>query len=282
MQLILEEPYITKEYLLERNTQETYLQYYLGLPVKKGLFKSPLREDKNATCSFYKSKSGDIIFKDFSGAFSGNFIDVVKEKYSVNFQKALKIIAVDFGYITSKTIKPNSKPIEVSQAKFESNNSAKIQVEIKPFLQEELDYWMQFGITEETLKKFKVFSCETVFLNDRIFCTSAKYTFGYYRGKDSDGLELWRIYFPKSNRIRFLSNWKSVLLQGVPQLPQTGDLLIVTKSMKDLMCLYELGYTAVAPCSENLFVTESQYKKLKDRFKNIILFYDNDLPGIST
>lgn len=61
--MVLEyEPKITKKYLLERQTQETYLEYYLGIPVKKGLFKSPLRNDNSPTCSFYRNASGDIIF----------------------------------------------------------------------------------------------------------------------------------------------------------------------------------------------------------------------------
>ena len=61
---------------------------------------------------------------------------------------------------------------------------------------------------------------------------------------------------------------------------QKGDLLVVTKSMKDVMCLYSLGITAIAPNSENLFLTESQFEKLSKRFKKIVVFYDNDLPGI--
>lgn len=46
------------------------------------------------------------------------------------------------------------------------------------------------------------------------------------------------------------------------------------------MTLYSLGITAIAPNSENLFITEAQYAKLKTKFKYIVLFYDNDLPGI--
>ena len=46
------------------------------------------------------------------------------------------------------------------------------------------------------------------------------------------------------------------------------------------MTLYGLGITAIAPNSENLFITEAQYEKLKTKFKHIVLFYDNDLPGI--
>ena len=39
------------------------------------------------------------------------------------------------------------------------------------------------------------------------------------------------------------------------------------------MCIrdrYSLGITAIAPNSENLFLTESQFSKLKSRFKRII------------
>ena len=52
------------------------------------------------------------------------------------------------------------------------------------------------------------------------------------------------------------------MLQGAHQLPAEGELLVVTKSMKDVMCLYSLGITAIAPNSENLFLTESQFEKL--------------------
>lgn len=46
------------------------------------------------------------------------------------------------------------------------------------------------------------------------------------------------------------------------------------------MLLYEFGITAIAPNSENLFVTDKQFAKLKSKFSKIVLFYDNDLPGI--
>ena len=58
-----------------------------------------------------------------------------------------------------------------------------------------------------------------------------------------------------------------------------GDFIVVTKSMKDVMELYEFGIPAIAPCSENLFVTDSQYNRLKEKFKHIICFYDNDWAG---
>lgn len=278
------EPNITKDYLLERASQETYLEYYLGIPVKKGLYKSPLRQDNSPTCAFYRNKSGDIIFKDFSGHFSGNFINVVMFKYSCSYYVALRIIANDFGYIKHSKLKKNENVPIISNNKFEDTSEANIQIEAKEFSKDELDWWEQYGITEKILKKFRVFSCKTVFLNGRIFTKSNSNhpIFGYYRGKNDNKTELWRIYLPKhrSREPRFLSNWKSTLIQGAKQLPKEGDLLVITKSMKDVMCLYSLGISAIAPNSENLFLTDKQFEKLSKKFNKLVLFYDNDLAGI--
>ena len=46
------------------------------------------------------------------------------------------------------------------------------------------------------------------------------------------------------------------------------------------MSLYEFGITAIAPNSENIFLTECQFAKLKSKFKEIYLLYDRDLPGV--
>lgn len=70
------------------------------------------------------------------------------------------------------------------------------------------------------------------------------------------------------------------MIQGSKQLPKDGDFIVVTKSLKDVMALYEFGITAIAPNSENLFLTEAQYIKLQNRFKDIYLLYDRDLPGV--
>lgn len=60
-----------------------------------------------------------------------------------------------------------------------------------------------------------------------------------------------------------------------------GDYVVVTKALKDVMCLYEFGIPAIAPCSENLFLTEAQYNKLKSKFKRVYLLYDLDHAGIA-
>lgn len=275
------EPKITKSYLLSQYSEETYMEYYLGIKVSKGLFCSPLRRDNTPTCSFYKNKSGELIFKDFNGSFYGNFISVVMEKYHVSYYKALQIIAEDFNLSKRHTDKVAVNPIKPSTTVFKDTGPADVRVEIKDFTQKELNWWNSYGITLDILKKFNVYSCKNIFLNGELFKTIYKdnFMFGYYGGK-KDNLELWRIYFPKQSNYRFLTNWPAKKIQGLKQLKKDGDICVITKSMKDTMCLYSLGISAIAPNSENLFIADTILERLKSKFKYIIVLYDNDLPGI--
>lgn len=272
------QPQITKSFLLSKHSEETYMTYYLDLPIKKGLFKNPLRKDVKVTCSFYKNKSNELIFHDFATGQHLNFISVVMAKYNVNYYMAMHIIAEDFGFIKTKT---NKKPIKIKECSeiFKNEGPAKIQVEIKEFTKLELNWWNNYGITLDILNKFHIYSCKNIFLNGNLFTTGNKLTFGYYGGK-LDGLELWRIYYSQRKEYRFLTNWPSKKIQGFNQIPKEGKLLIITKSMKDVMCLYSLGISAIAPNSENLFISENVLSNLKQRFQYIVVLYDNDLPGI--
>ena len=273
------EPKITKEFLLSKNTEETYMSYYLGVPIKKGLFRSPLRRDNHNTCSFFRGSSGNLYFKDFATGQCLTFEGVVMEKYGCTYHNALKIIATDFGYIQNAS-KPEVREIKV-QPKFESEKETFIQVEIKDFSESELKWWNSFGISEQTLKKYKIYSIKTVFLNGSIYSKSTQHSpiYGYYIGK-KENIEQWRIYIPKRKEFRFIGNVSTKTIQGYKQLPESGKLLVITKSMKDVCLLSTLGIPAVAPNSETQFVSDKMLDEFRSRFKNIVLLYDNDLTGV--
>lgn len=76
-----------------------------------------------------------------------------------------------------------------------------------------------------------------------------------------------------------MSNWNADKIQGWDQLPKTGKVLVITKSMKDVMTLASIGIPAVAPNSETLFVSDALLEDLKGRFKFIFVVYDNDRAG---
>ena len=265
---------ITKELLLEHNNEETYMAYYLGIPIKKGLFVSPLRVDHKPTCSFYRGRQ--LYFKDFATGECLSFENVVMKKYGCNYHEALKIIATDFGIIDGS--KPKIVPI---QPIFKKEKKTIIQIEAKSFTKEELEWWEQFGITKNILTKYRVYSCKTVFLNGRIesIYDSKCPSYGYYFGNE-EGRELWKIYYPYRKNFRFIGNIKTTTIQGYNQLPKKSKLLVITKSLKDCMVLYNLGIAAISPQSETQFIQDNVLEVLKKRFKHIVLLFDNDQTGL--
>ncbi len=272
------EPKITKDYILSNINQETILNYYLKLPVEsKKLFISPFRDDKRPTCGFYKSKSGIVYFHDFATNKHYNCFGVVMELFGCPYYKALKIIAKDFNLVSGE-VTAKIKPIQCKE--LDTKKETQIQVKIKDFSESELLWWSKYGITLDILKKFNVYSCDTVFLNGSLYCSSTTKCpiYGYYNGKQNN-IELWRIYFPTRKSYRFLGNLSAKKIQGFRQLPNSGKLLVITKSQKDVMCYYSLGVTAIAPNSETIFIEEKVLNNLKTRFKYIIVHYDNDRAG---
>lgn len=281
MKFVLEPLIVTKELIFSRVSEENLMEYYTGIPCKKGLFISKMRPDSRPTVSYYRNnKTGRLIYKDFGNGFTADCIGVVMHKYNCTYGKALSIIANDFNIITNNKLEVNKPLIKLSNTKFEDIGDAIIQVEIKDFSQYELDWWSKYGITENTLKKFRVFSCKNIFLNNNLFLLGKEkqLIFGYFGGI-REGIERWKVYLP-GRKFRFLSNWKQHRLQGIDQIPKTGEYLVITKSQKDNMTLYELGIPAVSPISENCFMTDAWYNKLKERFNKLFLFYDSDLPGL--
>ena len=276
------QPKLTKELILSRFSEEQIMEFYLRIPIKKGLFRSPLRRDKEPTCSFYRSGKGDLIFKDFATGQHLNVFGVVQSLFNCDYFEALKIIANDFGIVRDKSITKNPGKINPNPVQIKDKEMSKIQIEVQDFSELELKWWGKYGIDLSILKKFDVYSCKHLFLNGQLLAKSQQHCpiFGYY-GKKYQGLELWRCYFPKRTSFRFITNWPSKKIQGYDQLPKQGKLLVITKSMKDVMCLYSCGITACAPNSETQFVSDSILDDLKQRFRHIVVLFDNDETGIS-
>lgn len=269
---------LTKELIESKISQETLISNYYGVPIKKGLFCAKHRADSHPTCCYYK-RNGRIYIKDFGSDYYGDWIYVVKQKFNCNYYDALAIAANDFDI--QKIPHLNKNKVKISNESLSENKQSIIRVEIRDFQQYELDWWNKFGISLQTLKKFRVFSCKNIWINNHIIHleTNNQLVFGYYGGI-KDGIEQWKLYWPNNKKYKWLSNRDSSQLQGARMLPKSGgDLIIIQKSLKDVMLLYEFGIPSVAPNSENTFLSDEQLMKLKSKFKRIIVWYDNDAPG---
>jgi hypothetical protein len=70
-------------------------------------------------------------------------------------------------------------------------------------------------------------------------------------------------------------------VQGYNQLPNKGERLIITSSLKDVMCLNIAGYHSIALQSEMQIPEEKLISELENRFTTIDILYDNDFDKVS-
>ena len=279
MEFVSLKPNITKDFILSKVNQESIMHYYTGNDVtSKKLVTSCLRSDNHVTVGYYKSNSGILYMHDFATNEHLDCWNVVMKMFNLSYYDALKKIATDFSLLGNEKIQ--TKKIKLVES-LKEKESCKIQVQIKDYSDKELEWWNQFGISKKLLKKYHIYSLKYIFLNGELKFTSSDNTpmYGYYFGKDKNGEEKWKIYFPMRTEFRFLNNLSKKVLQGYHQLPKTGDLLVVTKSMKDVVAMYGFGIAAVSPNSETLFIEDKKLEEFKKRFKHILVLYDSDKAG---
>ena len=54
-------------------------------------------------------------------------------------------------------------------------------------------------------------------------------------------------------------------------------MLIITKSMKDVLCLNSFGYEAIAARGENILLPKECIEYMKKRYNRILVLFDNDM-----
>ena len=91
----------------------------------------------------------------------------------------------------------------------------------------------------------------------------------------------YKIYSPYEVKNKWLSNTKKTDIQGYNQLPNKGERLLITSSLKDVMCLHAAGYNAIAMQSEMQMPSEKLISELKERFNTIDILYDNDFNNVN-
>jgi hypothetical protein len=263
---------LTKELLLSKVREEDLLCHYLGFDAVdfNRYYVSPLRIDRKPTCRFYRTSNG-ICFHDFSGDFHGDVFDVVQRLKSCTFREALLTVQRDFLLEDAPSVIDYQKTLKEYEAI--AKQKTVIQVKRREWLDSDLDWWASFGITKATLEKYRVAPVTYVWVDEELRYThrTKDPAYAYYFGNGD-----YKIYFPFRDKYRFLSNGPH--LQGWCELDMSTELVIWTKSLKDVMALSELGYSALAPPSEGALLNPESVDMLKN-YNQLILF-DNDKTGI--
>ena len=154
---------ITKEWVLDKVSEEHIFSYYFGDHIQSGkLYRSKLRSDKNPTCSFYKNRNKQVKYHDFATGDNFDCFQYVMKLYGQTFHQALMQIVNDFN-LDPLNQSNKSQPVQKYTVQVEERRETLIQIKPKAFSEQELKWWKGFGVTEKTLKKYKVFSCDSIF-----------------------------------------------------------------------------------------------------------------------
>jgi hypothetical protein len=274
---------LDRENVLNIVSQDDIMRYYLGFDyVPNKCYLSPLRKERNPSFAIYYTSAREPRFKDFNGA-QGTCFDLVMLLHNTSFYGALQIINRDMRLglgngvgdcISGPVVKFKSFTDSIDKRK----TSALIQFKPQHFTKIDLDYWRKYNIHKDILKKYNVFSCKYVFLNKSLIFTYANNNPVYAYKFANNTVKIYRPLADKVN-YKWLSNATSNLLQGYNQLEYRQKTLIITKSLKDVMCLESIGYESVAPQAETNKIPEQLVVKLKNEYSNFIILFDNDAAG---
>lgn len=259
---------MTFDWLFDRINQEDVYMKYFGFCQLNKKFCNPLRNDNKADCWFYWAK-GILYFHDPAWKQTYTCINIVMHNERCTYYKALNTVYDLF--FSNHTVSNHV----VSRNK-EEKKSKNIQVRVQPFTTIDIEYLKSYGITGEFCKKAKWYSVKHYWIDKELMYTYNNYNpcIGYYfNGK-------WKLYFYLNKDWRFLSNTSKTDIQGYHMLPEKGDLLIITKSFKDVGTLYEQNIPAIAPQAESIVIQQDIIDNLKQRFKVIYTLFDYDNTGI--
>ena len=257
--------------LLDKLTDYDIYSYYVGQFKIGKLFNSPLRsDDKNPSFAIFKGMNGGLFFKDHGSGEGGNAIKFVKLYKNINTKDELERELLRI----VRKMNPNSGNAIRTYSYSVDSGPTDIGIVRQPFTDVDKRYWKQFHISIDTLRKFQVFSIK-YFLCNRVVRGTYKETSPMYAYKVDDKFKIYRPLASKYTKWR--TNLTNRNVQGLSELPvEGGNLLIITKSLKDVMCLYEMGFNAIAASSETTFILDS----LRHKWKNVIILYDRDKTGM--
>lgn len=262
---------ITLDYILSKVSEYDIYAYYLGQFKVGAIYNSPFRKDKNPSFGIYYSKrTKQLLFKDHGTGECGNIVKFVSLYTGLtNYNDILKDIVKQLNITTDTKLDSSKQYIPSSETV--------IGIVRQKFTPTDINYWSQFNISEKTLKKFNVNSIK-YYLCNGIVKGIYKEDNPMYAYKVYNNFKIYRPLADKYTKWR--NNLTEYDIQGYAQLPSKGDTLIITKSMKDVMCLYEMGIPAISPSSESTFIPNDILEGLKKRFKRIIILFDRDNAGV--
>jgi hypothetical protein len=278
----IKEGWVTKENILKHVNEYDIYAYYIGpFNINTPMY-SPLREDNNPSFSLFIASDKTLVFNDFKTG-GGNCIKFVMLMEGCDYFSALNILNTRYnlGYRPVKTSNLVSKYThapKITNTKISPKKEVWISIKVRDWLQHDKEYWYgQYEITGNTLSYFNVYPISKFWLNS-YGINANKYAYAYRF--DTNVYKIYQPYLTVKEG-KWYSNIKnSELYQGADQLPEEGKILFITSSLKDVMVLYEAGYSAIAPHTEHQILSEGLFSHYNQKWDLVTVLYDNDEAGM--
>lgn len=263
-----------KETLLARYSEEEIMEM-MGVPIEERRFCSPFRNDRTPTCSLWRAPGNEVLYYMDWAVFNEpvDCFGLYMYLYNCTFNEA--IVGIWGAFDREFSSKPSTKSNHVIDAR--TITETKIVATSRSWTPKDLRWWNNFGVTRVELDKYLVRPAEIVWLGDRIIYqhSSSQIPSAYFY-TFPEGI---KVYFPSRDYNRFYHN-NGKLVQGWEQLPDHGEIVVVTKSLKDVMLFSRFNLPAVAPQSESILLSNDTLVELHSRFDKVVIVYDQDRAGI--
>jgi len=263
------EDYLHTEVILAKVSEYDIFKHYCPNFKELGVkFCSDLRADSHPSCSIVEWNN-KLLYKDFANEkHTFNCFSYVMYKYGIDFISSLETISRDFGLglvanSTTRVAKIYSAPEQSVRKR------SKIYIRSREWDERDKLFWGKYGIKKSLLTRYNVIPIDYFWINDSRFRVK---DIGYaYKFKDG-----YKIYQPYDPENKWYSNVGTNTVQGLEQLPNTGDVVFITSSLKDVLTLASMNYSAIAPQSEMATIDDKFICGLKESFTIIVVLYDND------
>lgn len=281
--------------LLKNIDQHKAFNYYLGhqYPVEK-TFCNPLRPSSNpdnnpsGMLKWYNSRLMLIDFGD--STFNMDLIKLVMMTKLLDFKSAvLEIYQNRDKFKATSDINNLSIPFKNPE---ESNKRFKFEIVYRPFEITDINYFENQGLNINHIYSFgkikaadryRMITESQGVLNQSVWVHNTKYNPIYVF--ETDVKDIFKIYRPfesKDNKFRY--NGKATdyyaEIEGLRDIPSTGNYIIVTKSRKERLFLTYRGFTAINTQGEGRKISVNFMESVLNRFKKSIIFYDRDKEGM--
>lgn len=293
-----EEDDLTVANIRKRVSEIVLWRYYIGHDFKLNVgFNAPHRIDESASFALKFDSKGRLVFKDFSTGHYGDIFQFLQVAHNITFIESLWKVNVDFGFNlvnrSNSIVVDSKKKItqkDVSELKTFEKSFSKIHATVsfetitRKYNQEDGIFWTSFGITGKTLLQYNTYAVQHIKKNGVIIYTYSKEDpcYAYFFPKTQHV----KYYFPKREKLRFFGNVNNLEdIQGYWQCDIKREitpdkLLVLTKSMKDVMLLREFGIDAISLHGEGHRFEKDFIRHIKKYYPIIISLYDRDKAGI--